>query len=57
MLCVIEDGVVENNEKFIIDLNLFEEGWIEIGGNKVLQMEVDLIYIQCFCSCVALLLW
>jgi len=26
MLCVIEDGVVENNEKFIIDLNLFEEG-------------------------------
>jgi hypothetical protein len=48
MLCVIEGGVGENNEKFIIDLNLFEESWIEIGGNKVLQMEVDLIYIQCF---------
>jgi hypothetical protein len=48
MLCAIEGGGVENNEKFIIDLNLFEEGWIEIGGNKVLQMEVDLIYIQCF---------
>jgi hypothetical protein len=41
MLCVIEGGVVENNEKFIIDLNLFEEGWIVIGGN-------NLIYIQCF---------
>ncbi len=39
MLCVIEGGVGENNEKFIIDLNLFEESWIEIGGNKVLQMK------------------
>jgi hypothetical protein len=48
MLCVIEGGGVENNEKFIIDLNIFEEGWIEIGDNKVLQMEVDLIYIQSF---------
>jgi hypothetical protein len=26
MLCVIEGGGVENNEKFIIDLNIFEEG-------------------------------
>jgi hypothetical protein len=26
MLCAIEGGGVENNEKFIIDLNLFEEG-------------------------------
>jgi hypothetical protein len=53
MLCVIEGGAGENNKKFIIDLNLFEEGWIEIGGNKVLQMEVDLIHIQCFAYVLA----